>query len=435
MGFDDEYDDDKTVYGFPGNDGDAPPLPEDEVWLVVINTGQKFPIPDGSRKTVGRGKDQDIPVIDKEKRISRQHFILSRNGKEIEIEVTGLNGVVVNDQLFPQGKRVVEFPPFRMEFGDIVMDLDIDLTVTQNFHSKPAMSPMDGGRRAEDESYAPPQGDRGAEGRSNPLRFGHREGRPKPRHPGGNREGDGPPHNFGRRAEDRDAPFSSRNRGEGNPPQNFGRRAEDRWTPPPTAEHLGDGRHPANTSIHAREPEKPQFEESQAEHFSPGRGYRQTNHFTSSSPTNLHPENPLFAPSSVPNVSANDQQFEPVPVGSDDSPAKIKRPKNTLGLGIAVLSSILFMVMILYFLWPKAPVETPPASTTPDPLTNSQTNNPSAQATSDFDQLMVFQAERNIETGNYEDAVYYLNRIPKDSPLSNRAIELIRKVQRLEENK
>jgi hypothetical protein len=104
-------------------------------------------------------------------------------------------------------------------------------------------------------------------------------------------------------------------------------------------------------------------------------------------------------------------------------------------LGIAALSALLFMAMILYFLWPKAPAETPPASTAPDPLTNSQTNNPSAQTTSDFDQLMILQAERNIETGNYEDAVYYLNRIPKDSPLSNRAIELIRKVQRLEENK
>jgi hypothetical protein len=198
---------------------------------------------------------------------------------------------------------------------------------------------------------------------------------------------------------------------------------------------LGDGRHPANTAIHAREPEKPQFEESQADHFSPGKGYRQTNHFSSSSPTNLHPENPPFAPSSVPNAAANDQQFEPVPVGSDDSPARIKRPKNTLGLGIAALSALLFMAMILYFLWPKAPAETPPASTAPDPLTNSQTNNPSAQTTSDFHQLMILQAERNIETGNYEDAVYYLNRIPKDSPLSSRAIELARKVQRLEENK
>lgn len=460
MGFDDEYDDDKTVYGFPGgNDDDSRSLPEDEVWLVVANTNQRFLLPDGSRKSIGRGKDQDVHVPDPEKRISRQHLILSRNGQEIEIEVTGLNGIVVNSQHVSEGKRVVEFPPFRIEFGDIVLELDVDLTVTHNFNPRgPAPSSSKGslnyGRRAGDRLKAPPSDRR--EGNISPAGHDRRAGDRRNLHPSEARGGNVSPPHFGRRAEDRPNARTNDNL-EGTPPtSSFGRRAVDQWSPPPP-QSQESYRQPEQNAPPGQEKQHPRFEENPPAHW-PGKSPQPTP--SNSSQRSPYPENPssgnksfskgppIFQPNgqygsrpypsedvsrSTPEgtFAPSTDSFGPTPEGGEDSPIKFRAPNNNLVWSFAALTAILGMLTALFFMWPKKPDERISAPALPALSPNGPPPSPPPQATADFDGLMIDRAEQNIETGNYEDAFYYLNRIPQDSPLSNKAAELIAKIQRL----
>ena len=124
------HDEDETVFGrFDKNSADD----MDDMWLIVENTGAKTIIRDRSRTRIGRGGNQDVVIPDDGKRISREHLIISRQGNKIEIEVSGLNGAVINDEVYEKGERPSFSPPLKIEMGNIVLNIDTDLTVLHNY--------------------------------------------------------------------------------------------------------------------------------------------------------------------------------------------------------------------------------------------------------------------------------------------------------------
>lgn len=107
-------------------------MPQDDIWFMVEDgtDTRRILLREGQHVTVGRDQSQDLVI--ENQTLSRRHLILKRRGNIVEAEITGLNGLTLNDVSYKD--QVIEIvAPATFSLGhvlcEIVKEVDEDATI------------------------------------------------------------------------------------------------------------------------------------------------------------------------------------------------------------------------------------------------------------------------------------------------------------------
>ena len=89
-------------------------------WVLITPEGQEIAIPSGSRLTIGRMKDNDLPIADE--KISRHHALIENQAGVVMVSDLGsINGTLVN------GQKISASTPVKN--GDLIQVVDCTLVL------------------------------------------------------------------------------------------------------------------------------------------------------------------------------------------------------------------------------------------------------------------------------------------------------------------
>lgn len=117
--FDDDKDDDKTVYG------DFEHMLEETKLLFFMESDpeNKLFLTSGTSVTIGRNIESDFFI--ENKTVSRKHLTLTRDGEQVKIQIYGRNGLSIGNQLHT-GSAITLCPPTVFKIGDVSCCIDFE---------------------------------------------------------------------------------------------------------------------------------------------------------------------------------------------------------------------------------------------------------------------------------------------------------------------
>ncbi len=132
------FDDDKTII----TDLQPPSGEEKLLFLMENDPENKLFLASGTAITVGRSIENDFFV--ESKTVSRKHLTLTRNGRNVTIDISGRNGLYMDNQLHT-GPVITVSPPASFTIGDVPCRLEFETDEDKTIIVTPGLRPETAG--------------------------------------------------------------------------------------------------------------------------------------------------------------------------------------------------------------------------------------------------------------------------------------------------